>query len=197
MKEEEEEEESSKKIVEEREEGWRTTKVMKCCEKKERRLMVGWFRGPWCAPSSARLTRFNETHDERTHTQREGLPYRHCTWQMYKTPAGVYNSVAHHLEHPHNEGGFISREQKFVSEILKKYCPNPMAGICYSSSHRRCGRHATRCRQTASWNHHVRERRTQFGRQLQIQVSYYINDNISKLLLDLYSIHFRIELKIN
>lgn len=73
-----------------------------------------------CAPSSARHTRFNETHDEHTHTQREGLPYRHCTWQMYKTPAGVHNSVAHHLEHPHNEGGFISREQKFVSEIFKK-----------------------------------------------------------------------------
>jgi hypothetical protein len=87
--------------------------------------------------------------------------------------------------------------KNLYQRFLKKYCPNPMAGICYSSSHRRCGRHATRCRQTASWNHHVRERRTQFGRQLQIQVSYYINYNISKLLLDLYSIHFRIELKIN
>ena len=57
-----------------------------------------------------------------------------------------------------------------------------MAGICYSSSHRRCGRHATRCRQTASWNHHVRERRTQFGRQLQIQVSYKLQHSIELLI---------------
>ena len=64
-----------------------------------------------CAPSSARL---NETHDAHT---KGGTGLQNIYLAMYKTPAGVSNSVAHHLEHPHNEGGFISREQNLYRDF--------------------------------------------------------------------------------
>jgi hypothetical protein len=97
--------------------GWRirrrTTKVMKCeyTHKKERRLVVGelvgslaWFswENRFCVLMCSFLSA--DAGNQLTKVPRGGGPGLTFSG-MYKTPGGVQKSVAHHLKHPHNEGG--------------------------------------------------------------------------------------------